>query len=172
MFQNYRKNLYFHHNTVVNTADQTGAKGRWRTVIFQVETDSQNVYAQNNIFFNQAATSGETPNEWTLLEHAGQMHLGKNWISPDWVAWSTNGVPSTGSVTGVGNVVSPASNDPGFIDFAHGDFHLNANSSAVDAGAALQGVPAEQAATKEYAGVGVVKGRAVHGAPDLGAFER
>lgn len=59
--------------------------------------------------------------------------LGVNWISSGWTAHGK-------TVTGMANVVSPAGNDPGFVDVAAGDFHLKPGASA--AGIAGQLAPA------------------------------
>ena len=62
--------------------------------------------------------------------------FGKNWVSPGWAAISHEQT-NTGTITGTENFVSPAGNNPGFVDLVNNNFHLLGNSSASGIGGAL-----------------------------------
>jgi hypothetical protein len=128
----YQKNLYFYNNTVINRDDRVA--GRWRTVIFDVDSNSQKIFAQNNIFYNVAATSGQTPDYWCLGETYGTFNLGTNWINSGFLD-GRDGEQFLGSINGRLNLIT--GNNPGFVDQAHGNFNLRPDSICVGIADAL-----------------------------------
>jgi hypothetical protein len=169
-YANYRTDtLYFYNNTVVIQRNQSEA---WRTELFQLETNAQLVDARDNLIFVQAATAGQTPAEFSLLEAAGTAAFGVNWVSPGWLSFRT-GVTATGTITGTSNFISNVQNDPGFVNLSTYDLHLKSTSQAVHRGEALNAaVATDYAVFFEYVAVAQSKPRSVVGtAIDLGAFE-
>jgi hypothetical protein len=162
LYQNYRKGtLYFYNNTLVNESDQSG---RWREIVFELDTNDESLDARNNIFYNAPATPWGTPSEFSLLQFAGQGNFGVNWVSPTWLPNST-AAAFTGTVSGTSNFLVDPNNNPGFANLAAADLHLTAGSAAVgQAGPLAAGAsPVDQ----EY--VDPQSGTARAGA-DLGAF--
>lgn len=129
--------LYFFHNTVVNRADQTGARRRWRSILFQAEDEQQRVEAVNNVFVNLPATPGAPASELTLMDTNGSLVLKNNWISPGWIP-SRSGAPFTGSIRGAETLIRGAAAEPGFVDLEKGDFRLRAGSPALGRAASLE----------------------------------
>jgi hypothetical protein len=168
---NYRKGtLYFYNNTVVVQANQTGPNGRWRTILFQLDTNEQIADIRNNIFFCQAATPGATPTELTLMNLAGQANFGVNWVSPGWVL-SRTGLPFTGTVTGTDNFLVDPANDPGFVDLSSYDLRLATGSENIDAGGPLDPAVADNyPVSQQYLAPQSTEVRD-RGNLDLGAFE-
>jgi hypothetical protein len=134
---NYRKGtLYFYNNTVVIQANQTGPDSRWRTILFQLETNDESADVRNNLIFCQPATADGRPTELTLMDQAGTAAFGINWVSPGWVPWNTGG-SHTGTVTGTENFLVDPNNDPGFVDLTSYDLHLAPDSACIGVGGPL-----------------------------------
>ncbi len=171
--QNYRKGtLHFYHNTVVLRSDQTGAQGRWRTILFRLDTNDETADIRNNIFLNLPYTTGATPSELTLMQEYGVASFGVNWVSPGWVR-SNTALTFRGTVTGTANFLSNAANDPGFVDVAANDFRLRAGAPSLDVAWPLapEVLPAHDL-THQYVVHQAGAPRPVVGAArDLGAFE-
>ena len=73
-----RTNLYFYDNTFVNLTSN------WRTMVFEMPTNEQTVYAQNNIFYNSGGSILE------FAQSAGNfVFSATNWVSPGWLASET-----------------------------------------------------------------------------------
>jgi hypothetical protein len=170
--RNYRKGtLYFYNNTILIRADQTGKKGRWRTIVLQLETNDEVADIRNNIIFCQAATAGATPTELTLMNLAGQANFGVNWVSPNWVL-SRTGLPFKGAVKGTKHFLGGGKNNPGFVDLGKGDLRLSAGSPCVGKGGALATKIAKtHPLTRQYEAPQSGKTRP-RKAVDLGAFEK
>jgi hypothetical protein len=163
----YRPHLEFYNNTVINVGDQMGDDGRWRTIVFQMDSNDQSASVFNNIFFNTPATAGSAPSLLEFLDFSGTIDFGTNWVSPDWLPSHDNGVDEfDGTLNGTENLIVDPYNDPRFVDPAAGDFHLAAGSSAIGMGIA---VPAtDPAVDSEY--VAPQSGAPRATTADLGAF--
>lgn len=139
----HRPTLHFYNNTVSVRMDQRAA---WRKSVFQVSVNSS-VYAGNNIFYNASITPNATPTELVLATEFGDLTLGSNWISPGY----TESYTYTGTVSGLGNLITIPGNDPDFVDEANGDFHLLSTSGAIDQGETLN-VPSAYTVDNQLAG--------------------
>jgi hypothetical protein len=169
-YANYRNGtLYFYNNTVVSQDDQSD---RWRTILFQLDTNSQTLDARNNIFFNGPATPGAAATNLELMNTAGVANFSTNWISPGWGP-SYDTQPFTGTITGTGNFISNSSNNPGFANLSTFDLHLLSTSGAIDKGVALApSAAANYPVSQQYVYHQGGQARTVSGAAsDLGAFE-
>jgi hypothetical protein len=166
----YRKGtLYFYNNTVIIRANQTGKGGRWRTVVFQLETNDEVADIRNNIIFCQAATPRATSTELTLMNVNGKAEFGVNWVSPGWIT-SRSGVPFKGSTKGTRNFLAVAKNDPGFVNLGKDDLRLAPGSACLGKGGPLApAVAKSHPVTKEYVSPRSGKVRPGKGR-DLGAF--
>ena len=114
----YRPNLYFYDNTVVTIANQSDA---WRTDMFELDTTGQTVYAANNIFYNAAATSGDSPTLFEFSGDTGNINFSPtNWVSPGWLASESAELGSSydGTISGTSSFFSPTSNNPGFVNLS------------------------------------------------------
>lgn len=175
-FGNYRKGtLYFHHNTLVNRKNYDSPAQETRTEVFQLSTADERADVRNNVLYNAPATAGATPTDFFLLEFEddGRLDLGRNWISPDWGAHrdANPGETFDGAVTGAGQIVTNAGNDPGFTNAGADDFRPAPGSPLIDAGVALSAEIAGAVPVCEY-GAGGSEDRALLGAGlDLGALE-
>lgn len=117
----YRKGtLYFYNNTVVST--RSGNTTLWR-----LSTNDEAADARNNILYVTA-----TGNRLAMLNAAGALTLRNNWTKPGWVA--THG-SLTGSIDDDGSGVTGG--NPGFVDEAGQDYHLDFDADGVDAGTSL-----------------------------------
>lgn len=104
----YRKGtLHFHHNTVVSTR-----KGS--TVLLRMATGEQRVRMGGNIVY---CTEGGS--SLALLESAGTVELGRNWLPEDWKVAQGD---TLGTVEDGGN--SLLGTYPGFVDLEASDFRL------------------------------------------------
>lgn len=167
----YRKGtLFFYNNTVVIRCNQSGTGGRWRTVVFQLETNDERVDARNNIFFGAAATAGSASTELTFFNTAGIGDFKTNWVSPGWVL-ARSGVPFTGSVTGTQNFRSNPENRPGFMDLAGLQLSLAADSPCLDAADSLPDDAFTYPVDRQYLAPAGWEERPVVGGRDLGALE-
>lgn len=109
---NYRRDLYFFHNTVVSTRTD-------RTTLLRLSDNAQTAYVTGN-----AVVVTASGNTLSLTDAAGTLRHGGNWYKPGYVA-------SFGTVTGAvvdtgGNITGA---DPGFVSLAGQDFHLGAGSA-------------------------------------------
>lgn len=172
-YDTYRKGtLHFFHNTLVMRSNQSGANGRWRSVVFDIPTNDEHVDARNNVIFVRPATPGADPTQLQWMIQYGQLDLGVNWASPTVVAWR-DGITPQGTITGLGNVLTNPANDPGFADEAADDFMPTASADLIDAGQALapEVIAAGHAVELQYRTPADSEPRPDDGAPDLGAFE-
>jgi|GEM_PF-490380 len=130
--------LFFYHNTVLTTANQTDT---WAFHLFNTTYGSYDcnpsplpgtIDARNNLIVLRPRTAGAAvPNFQLAYCPNTNLVLNNNWISPGW----TTG--STASVTGVATTTSPAANNPDFVDPAAPDLHLRAGSTALGMGGPL-----------------------------------
>jgi len=104
---NYRRTLYFFHNTVVSSRTD-------RTTLLRLSHQNQTAHVLNNVVL-VAAAGGNT---LSLTDEAGTLRHGGNWYKPGYV--STFG-SLTGSVVDTGGNLT--GNDPGFVSLAAQDFH-------------------------------------------------
>ncbi len=126
-----RPNLYFYDNTVVSST---------LTSLFNAQCGNANkFYVANNIFYSPSASN--TATALSLDWGSGTFIYSKtNWFSPGWyrcsgAVWGSSAC--TDSVTGTSTFLSPANNDPGFVNLAGGNYQLAAGSSALGAGGPL-----------------------------------
>ena len=130
--------LFFYNNTVVTIANAS------EFTIFRLfnttfggfecaPTEAPGVIdVRNNIFASLPRTAGSPAPTIRFAHCADQkFNFGRNWVSPGWVLGTTS------TVTGAGNLVSPANNTPGFVDVGANDFHLAAGASAAGLGGNL-----------------------------------
>ena len=140
----YRPDLYFYDNTVVNLANQSV---QWRTTMFELDTNSQNLYAYNNIFYNGPSAAGSAATNFEWMETEGEATFGPNWVSPGSLPSLDNAV-FDGTITGTANFVSPASNNPGFVSLSGDNYQLSSTSSAIGIAGTLNS--SWPAVTEEY----------------------
>jgi hypothetical protein len=168
---NYRNGgvLYFYDNTVINQSDQSN---RWRTTVFQMETNVVSVDARNNIFFNTPQTAGAAP---SLLEFGlsnGNINFAtSNWVSPGWLTSESAelGTSYSGTITGTNNFFVDPNNNPGFANLATYDTHLLSGSGAIGkSGALASAVASSYPVTSQYVYNQGSQPRPT--ASDLGAF--
>ncbi len=178
--------LSFYDNTIVLVADATDIYGpislfnhQWGAYDCPAGPLPGAIDFRNNLVVSLPRSSGATvPFD---LGYCGleNVSLGVNWISPGWAAYRPGSPGSSGSVTGSANVVSPASNAPGFVNAAANDFHLVAGSNAAGIGGPLSGAVTNNplgldlVPTLQYRADHSVEPRARSGAgSDVGAFGR
>jgi len=116
----YRKGtLHFFHNTLVSTRSGN-------TTLVRLSTDDEHADVRDNILYTTA-----TGSHLAMLSSAGVLDLRDNWIRDGWV----------NSHSGGGAVIDHGSNvtgtDPGFADFAVGDFSPLQASPCIDRGGSL-----------------------------------
>jgi hypothetical protein len=151
----YRKGtLHFFHNTLVSTRSGN-------TTLVRLSTDDEHADVRDNILYTTA-----TGSHLAMVSTAGVLELRDNWIRDGWVD----------SHSGGGTVIDHGSNvtgtDPGFADFAAGDFSPMPSSPCVDRGGPLHPdavpdhLPVWQYLRHQRATV-----RPDDGALDLGALE-
>ena len=78
--------------------------------MFELDTTGQTVYAANNIFYNAAATSGDSPTIFEFSAETGNINfLPTNWVSPGWLASESaeGGTSYDGTITGTSTFFSP-----------------------------------------------------------------
>ena len=112
--------------------------------------------------------------EFSLLgSNAGELRLGKNWITAGYFSYRVPFGTTTfyGTIIGADQLITGAS--PGFANPASLDFHLANGSPCLDrAGALAAGLPAALAAAEEILDPQSSQPRNVLGAAlDVGAFE-
>jgi hypothetical protein len=123
----YQKNLFFYDNTVVNRNDRD-LGGRWQTTVFKIDSNDQQVYVANNIFFN-TTQDGNEPGDFNLAGHSGTFYLGVNWINVAYSPWNDGyqgNNPHEGVMYGAENLI--LGDDPGFVDQVNDNFNLASGS--------------------------------------------
>lgn len=133
---------------------------------------------RNNLI---VANPGSTANVPSIrFGFCGSEHFdfGVNWVSPGWATHRAGAPYSTGVVAGAANVVSPAANNPGFVDLANDNVHLLTGSSAGGIGGALAAEVTSNVLglnltpTQQYLAHLQVEARPAYGpGSDLGAFD-
>ncbi len=151
----YRKGtLHFYHNTLVSTRSGN-------TTLVRLSTDDEHGDVRDNILYTTAPGS-----YLAMLSSAGVLDLRDNWIRDGWV----------NSHSGGGTVIDHGSNvtgtDPGFADFATGEFSPSEGSACIDRGGPLHAdtIPEHQPVW-QYARHQSSTLRPDDGALDLGALE-
>ena len=133
----------------------------------------------NNIFYRSAAPGAPAGTAPTLLifaangENGGQYQFGTNWVSPDWHGWYNDSPTVGGLILGTENFLSNPENDPGFVNLATLDLHLDGSSQSIDVAMPLApAVLGTHNLTQQYVAPHNGAVRPVTGAAsDLGAFE-
>jgi hypothetical protein len=139
-WQRYRKRtLCFYNNTLTIIANTSEA---YKMALFQPEVGSAEISLVNNIFVMTPRTGKNAP-ELDLAANnngkaTGKFTLGRNWITPGWrVCFPGGSSCFNGSVSGASNMMSVATNNPGFRDLRGGDYTLTAVSGAIGSAGAL-----------------------------------
>jgi hypothetical protein len=83
------------------------------------------VFAENNIFYSVPVTPGLYAGNWCIAETEGTFYLGANWINQDYLV-NRDGYPFDGVMYLQDRLIT--GDDPGFVDQAHNNFTLAANS--------------------------------------------
>ncbi len=152
----YRKGtLYFFNNTVVSTRTD-------RNTIFRLSTNDEHGDVRNNVFYTTLPGS-----DVSLIDETGVLNLSRNWIKPGWrISFST----FQGTIVHDGAMVEGVS--PGFVNEAGQDFHLTAQSAAVNGGSSLNAavLPAH-GLVRQYVKHFSSEPRPGDQAIDIGAFE-
>lgn len=130
--------LFFYHNTVLTIADQADL---WKFSVFNTTSGSYDcvsnslpgvIDVRNNMFVVLPRTAGgPTPEVKFAYCQTQNTAFGRNWVSPGWM------IGSSATTTGLADLISPANNEPGFVNAASGDVHLRSDSSALGIGGAL-----------------------------------
>lgn len=152
----YRKGtLYFYNNTIISTRSGN-------TTLFRLSTNEENCDARNNIFYITANGSN-----LAMLDDTGIISISHNWLKPNWrISHGT----ASGTVNNEGTSVQGTS--PGFVNESMQDFHLSANSTAINEGTSLnpQVLP-NYNVIRQYIKHRRSEPRPANGAFDIGAFE-
>jgi hypothetical protein len=171
--------LFFYDNTVVTIADQADLGAfdvfnvTWGGYDCPPGSLAGVIDVRNNVFASLPRTAG-APVPALRFGYCGQENLafGRNWVSPGWTAHGA-------TVTGAGDLVSPAGDDPGFVAAGSDDFHLTAASSAAGIGGALapevtsNSLGLDLTPVLQLTGDGGTTARSASGAgSDAGAFGR
>jgi hypothetical protein len=130
--------LLFYNNTLMNIGNlEDYGSGVWWPFNFTwggFDCSSTSpvgiVDVRDNIFASLPRTPGHQPAGVQFGFCDGNFAFGANWVS---IGWTTK---SSGSVTGVANIVAPSVNDPGFVSVPS-DLHLSLASTARSIGTAL-----------------------------------
>lgn len=148
----YRKGtLHFVHNTVLS--ERSG-----NTTLVRLSSGDEHAVLHGNLV---AAGS------LALLAEHGTAELIDNGLPGGWRDSFDGGFD--GAVSDSGTLDST---DPGFVDEAGHDLHLDAGSVGVDAGSAPLPAMAAHPVDRQYVADQATEARPDDGAPDLGAFER
>ncbi|MBC7818843.1 MAG: hypothetical protein IAG10_18285, partial [Planctomycetaceae bacterium] len=130
----YRKGLlHFYHNTVIIQADQDQ---RFNTRLFELNTNDESVDLRNNVVFVTPSTPGAVPTTLSLMTSFGKATLGTNWLSDGWQISTAYG-GFLGTISGINSQLTNLANDPGLVDFAHGDLRPAAISAISDQAVSL-----------------------------------
>ncbi len=177
----HRGTLHFYHNTVVNhhkglalflmpDATYAGTNQTCETVDFR-----------NNIIYSDTALQSSVYNalhfftRGTNLLGGGNVTLGKNWITPNWLK-DVPGQGWSGLLTGTENLIvgdATGANNPGFADMAAKDYRLLAGANSLDAAGPLAAgaLPANDVTQQYLAPQNFAARTTLGAAPDLGALE-
>lgn len=150
--------LWFYNNTILILSDQPDS---WKVRLMDLSTAEETAEVFNNVMHLQSETPGEIASGLYMTRYAGQVNLGKNWVTQGWLQ-------GEGQVSGAGNVIE---GDTAPVDT---DNMLPvAGSQAIDAAQPpSSGVPDAHAVTREYLPPTGSKARTMMGAgDDLGAAE-
>lgn len=134
----WRKNLYFYNNTVLVRKDQAES---WVVNVFQLFSNLQSVYVDNNIFSFVPNTTSTLPEIVLQYDSSdtpsanGNIYLGKNWITSGWTVTRSGTTPS-GTISGTSNLFSTG--NPNLT--SNTDFHLLSGSAAISAASALPSI--------------------------------
>jgi hypothetical protein len=152
----YRKGtLYFYNNTVVST--RAG-----NTTLMRLSTNDEIADCRNNVIY--VTDSGD---KLALLDETGVLHFRNNWTKP---AWQDCHGTLTGTITNDGGNITGS--DPGFIDEGGQDYHLDAGSGCINAGASLHAdVLPDHDLASQYVKHQGREARPRDAAIDIGAFE-
>ncbi|MFT3774776.1 MAG: hypothetical protein QM820_56225 [Minicystis sp.] len=154
-YESYRNGtLYFYNNTIVVEADNTK---QYNTFVFEVYTDpstplAAKVDARNNIFVVRPETKGAQATALLLTvsnngnfgdssKGQGDILFDTNWVNTGWAPSFPKSEyydPTTASIQTMNFIEGATGAEPGFVDFAGGDFHLKAGSAAIDRGISLE----------------------------------
>lgn len=151
----YRPRLWFWNNTVVSTRSGN-------TTLFRLSTAAQQASVFANVFLATASAG-----HLAVVEGAGPLALGGNWLSAGWVR--THSGVAVGVTDAGGNLTGA---DPGFVDLAGQDFWLAPGSPALDVGVALPAAALAHPLDVTYVPHQATAPRPAGGPADLGAFER
>lgn len=172
--------LSFYDNTFVLTADKSdlyGALDLFNETAGGYECSSSampgTIDVRNNLFVSLPRTTGASVPLQFGYCGTEKFNFGTNWVSPGWTVWRQGGTTASGTA----NLVSPAGNNPGFVNAAGNDFRLVAGGSATGIagalGPAVTSNPggADYTPTLEYLADRRVESRRSSGAgSDVGAF--
>ncbi|MDB5056507.1 MAG: hypothetical protein JWM44_4557 [Bacilli bacterium] len=174
--------IYFYNNTVISQYDYE----YWHQPAITLFAIANNfgapiVQAKNNIFHAMAVTPGAIPEPMAIFYHYGNADFSNNWMTSGWlnidphvhVAGSHFTVNPSWDGSGVANILSNPQNNPGFVDAAHDNFKLAANSPLVNAGTTMdpEVVKTGNVPSFEYLSPQSSKPRNQDAFIDLGAFE-
>lgn len=136
--------LFFYHNTFVTARDEPEL---WKFSVFSVhqgggscgEKVAGTIDLRNNLLVNVSRTPGQSTAEMFLAGCGIEnFRFGTNWISPGWrYAFSASSASYTGTATQVGKTISPADNDPAFLDLPKMNVRLGPGSTALGIGGPL-----------------------------------
>ena len=152
----YRKGtLHFYNNTMVSNRSTN-------TTLLRLSTNDESADVRNNILYVSAPG-----NRLAMLNAAGDLTLRNNWTKPGWV--DSHGT-LTGTIDDDGSGVTGP--DPGFVDEAGEDFHLDSDADSVDQATDLHpDVLPDHPLTLQYVKHLLDEPRPVQGPRDIGAFE-
>jgi hypothetical protein len=141
--------LYFMNNTFITTRSSA------LTTVFQLSPAGNTVQAYNNIIYCPWGGSN------LALQNGSTANYSYDWISPGY---------STGGAT-VSSAISPAGNNPYFVNYAAKDYHLAASSACINAGATTWPGQANCTAVRQYVVERQSEARPVDSHIDIGAYE-
>jgi hypothetical protein len=126
--------LYFYNNTLAVRRNQSEI---YKFPVFSVNSGGGSCGAgtrgiidvRNNVFANLAGGTGKPPDMFFAGCGFENFVFGKNWVSPGWILAFDK--PYIGKASGVEEFVSPANNNPGFVNLTEKDVHLRPDSSAI-----------------------------------------
>jgi len=102
MLDTYRKGTLIFRNNIVNiTADQAQ---RWRSIVFQAETNDESIDATGNSVTINPSTVGAPVTSVSWMHTAGKLNLGAGNTVNRLIGHFRDGVISTGTVTGAATV--------------------------------------------------------------------
>lgn len=174
-FKNYRKGtLRFYDNTIViKNADYKD--WAW-TSVFEIATNDERVDARNNIFYSQVAptiTRGVAMLGVRDEKVQGLISFAGNWVTDDWVGFTTNSGRYKVSAQVTGLDASKHGTNPGFVDPATDAFELAKNAAARGIGVSIAAdfAPPEHVVRQQYTKHQAGRPRVLANPPTAGAFE-